>query len=145
MPTALTLTRAEPGRGSGVERSTTSRVPLSFQTAALMAAPRAQIFFREGLQNATGWLRTQATQRTMRDVDAASTSNACLDAAAAGDHYRSVHFGIFVEELRHGASQMSAFRDIFDAADRAEALGIDCVWLGEIHFTPARSVISASL
>jgi alkanesulfonate monooxygenase SsuD/methylene tetrahydromethanopterin reductase-like flavin-dependent oxidoreductase (luciferase family) len=56
-----------------------------------------------------------------------------------------MHVGIFVEELRHGATQASAFRDVFDVADRAEAWGIDCVWLGEIHFTPTRSVISASL
>ena len=56
-----------------------------------------------------------------------------------------MHFGIFVEEMRHGASQASAFRDVFALADRAEAWGIDCVWLGEIHFTPTRSVISASL
>ena len=56
-----------------------------------------------------------------------------------------MHFGLFVEEMRQGASQTSAFRDIFDVANRAEAWGIDCVWLGEIHFTPARSVISASL
>jgi alkanesulfonate monooxygenase SsuD/methylene tetrahydromethanopterin reductase-like flavin-dependent oxidoreductase (luciferase family) len=56
-----------------------------------------------------------------------------------------MHVGIFVEEMRQGANQVQAFRDIFEAADRAEALGIDCVWLGEIHFTPARSVISASL
>src|SRR5262245_39257774 len=56
-----------------------------------------------------------------------------------------MHCGIIVEETRHGASQPSAFRDIFETADRAEAWGIDCVWLGEIHFTPTRSVISASL
>ena len=56
-----------------------------------------------------------------------------------------MHFGMFVEEKRHEASQASAFRDIFELADRAEAWGIDCVWLGEIHFTPVRSVISASL
>jgi len=56
-----------------------------------------------------------------------------------------MHFGIFVEEMRHGASQSGAFRDVFEVADRAEAWGIDCVWLGEIHFTPTRSVISASL
>ena len=56
-----------------------------------------------------------------------------------------MHFGIFVEEMRHGASQAAAFRDVFETADRAEAWGIDCVWLGEIHFTPTRSVISASL
>ena len=56
-----------------------------------------------------------------------------------------MHFGIFVEELRQGASQAAAFRDVFETADRAEAWGVDCVWLGEIHFTPSRSVISASL
>ena len=56
-----------------------------------------------------------------------------------------MHFGVFVEELRHGASQSTAFRDVFETADRAEAWGIDCVWLGEIHFTPTRSIISASL
>jgi alkanesulfonate monooxygenase SsuD/methylene tetrahydromethanopterin reductase-like flavin-dependent oxidoreductase (luciferase family) len=56
-----------------------------------------------------------------------------------------VHIGLFVEEMRQGASQPAAFRDIFDTAERADALGIDCVWLGEIHFTPTRSVISASL
>jgi len=56
-----------------------------------------------------------------------------------------VHLGIFVEELRQGATQASAFRDVFELADRCEAWGADCVWLGEIHFTPTRSVISASL
>jgi alkanesulfonate monooxygenase SsuD/methylene tetrahydromethanopterin reductase-like flavin-dependent oxidoreductase (luciferase family) len=56
-----------------------------------------------------------------------------------------VHVGIFVEELRQGASQAEAFRDIFELAERAEAWGVECVWLGEIHFTPTRSVISASL
>jgi len=56
-----------------------------------------------------------------------------------------VHFGLFVEEMRQGASQTSAFRDVFELAERADALGIDCVWLGEIHFTPTRSVISSSL
>ena len=56
-----------------------------------------------------------------------------------------MHVGIFVEEMRQGADQATAFRDVFELADRAEAWGIDCVWLGEIHFTPTRSVISASL
>jgi alkanesulfonate monooxygenase SsuD/methylene tetrahydromethanopterin reductase-like flavin-dependent oxidoreductase (luciferase family) len=58
---------------------------------------------------------------------------------------RPVHVGLFVEEMRQGANQASAFRDIFETAQRADALGLDCVWLGEIHFTPTRSVISASL
>jgi alkanesulfonate monooxygenase SsuD/methylene tetrahydromethanopterin reductase-like flavin-dependent oxidoreductase (luciferase family) len=56
-----------------------------------------------------------------------------------------MHFGIFAEEMRHGVSQPGAFRDTFELAERAEACGIDCIWLGEIHFTPTRSVISASL
>jgi alkanesulfonate monooxygenase SsuD/methylene tetrahydromethanopterin reductase-like flavin-dependent oxidoreductase (luciferase family) len=56
-----------------------------------------------------------------------------------------MHFGIFVEELRQGVDQGTAFRDAFAIAERADAWGADCVWLGEIHFTPSRSVISASL
>src|SRR5437867_13330884 len=47
--------------------------------------------------------------------------------------------------MRYGRDQVSAFRDAFELADQAEAWGLDCVWLGEIHFTPTRSVISASL
>jgi len=70
---------------------------------------------------------------------------------APGEYRRAVeeadvmHFGIFVEEMRYGRDQVSAFRDAFELADQAEAWGLDCVWLGEIHFTPTRSVISASL
>jgi alkanesulfonate monooxygenase SsuD/methylene tetrahydromethanopterin reductase-like flavin-dependent oxidoreductase (luciferase family) len=56
-----------------------------------------------------------------------------------------VHVGIFIEELRQGVTQAQAFRDIFELAERCEAWGVECVWLGEIHFTPTRSVISASL
>jgi alkanesulfonate monooxygenase SsuD/methylene tetrahydromethanopterin reductase-like flavin-dependent oxidoreductase (luciferase family) len=56
-----------------------------------------------------------------------------------------VHVGIFIEELRQGVTQAEAFRDIFQLAERCEAWGVECVWLGEIHFTPTRSVISASL
>jgi alkanesulfonate monooxygenase SsuD/methylene tetrahydromethanopterin reductase-like flavin-dependent oxidoreductase (luciferase family) len=67
------------------------------------------------------------------------------DGHPAGHYLDAMHFGIFVEELRHGASQTQAFRDIFEVADRAEAWGIDCIWLGEIHFNPTRSIISASL
>ena len=56
-----------------------------------------------------------------------------------------MHFGLFVEELRQGVTQPTAFRDVFGLAEKAEAWSMDCVWLGEIHFTPGRSVISASL
>lgn len=56
-----------------------------------------------------------------------------------------MHFGLFVEEKRREVDQAGAFDDAFALADAAEAWGMDCVWLGEIHFTPGRSVISASL
>src|SRR5467141_4097969 len=56
-----------------------------------------------------------------------------------------MHFGIFVEEMRYGANQVSAFRDAFELAQRAEDWGLDCVWLGELRITPNHTVISASL
>ena len=56
-----------------------------------------------------------------------------------------MHFGIFVEEMRRGVDQVAAFRDVFALAEAADAWSIDCVWLGEIHFNPSRSVISSSL
>lgn len=56
-----------------------------------------------------------------------------------------MHFGVFVEELRRGNSQVAWFEEAFDLVDMAEAWGVDCVWLGQIHFNPARSVLSASL
>jgi len=56
-----------------------------------------------------------------------------------------MHFGVFIEEARPGLSQGDAFRESFETVDAAEALGLDCVWLGEIHFNPTRSVISAPI
>ena len=56
-----------------------------------------------------------------------------------------MHFGIFTEEMRQGASQAAAFQETFRLAEAAEAWGVDCVWLGELHFIPARSVLSAPL
>lgn len=55
-----------------------------------------------------------------------------------------MHVGLFVEEMRHGLDQVQAFREAFETAERADAWGFDCVWLGEIHFNPSRSVISSS-
>jgi len=56
-----------------------------------------------------------------------------------------VHFGIFIEEKRRGLDEVAAFREAFSLAEAAEASGADCVWLGQVHFNPARSVLSASL
>src|SRR5258705_2882025 len=57
----------------------------------------------------------------------------------------AMHFGVFIEEARPGLSEGDAFRESFETVDAAETLGLDCVWLGEIHFNPARSVISAPI
>ena len=58
----------------------------------------------------------------------------------------AMDFGIFMEfEIRRGGDQASAFREGFDLVDAAEAWGLDGVWLGEMHFTPARSVLSAPI
>lgn len=54
-------------------------------------------------------------------------------------------FGIFMEEMRRGLSQAAAFHEAFRLVDAAEAWGLDGVWLGEMHFNPARSVLSAPL
>src|SRR5258705_4943877 len=55
-------------------------------------------------------------------------------------------FGIFMEfEIRQGGDQASAFREGFELVDAAEAWGLDGVWLGEMHFTPTRSVLAAPI
>jgi alkanesulfonate monooxygenase SsuD/methylene tetrahydromethanopterin reductase-like flavin-dependent oxidoreductase (luciferase family) len=56
-----------------------------------------------------------------------------------------MHVGIFIEEARPGSSPAEAFQDKFDTIDAAEAWGLDGVWLGEIHFNVARSVLSSPL
>src|SRR5256885_16253439 len=56
-----------------------------------------------------------------------------------------MHFGIFLEERRRGAGEAQALRETLELADVAGAWGLDGVWLGEIHFNPARSVQSAPL
>lgn len=56
-----------------------------------------------------------------------------------------MHFGIFLEERRPGTSETAAFQETLELAELAEAWGLDGVWLGEIHFNPARSVHSAPI
>jgi alkanesulfonate monooxygenase SsuD/methylene tetrahydromethanopterin reductase-like flavin-dependent oxidoreductase (luciferase family) len=53
--------------------------------------------------------------------------------------------GIFMEETRRGLSQAEAFPEALRLAESAEAWGLDGVWLGEMHFNPPRSVLSAPL
>jgi alkanesulfonate monooxygenase SsuD/methylene tetrahydromethanopterin reductase-like flavin-dependent oxidoreductase (luciferase family) len=55
-----------------------------------------------------------------------------------------MHFGIFMEfETREGRSQVEAFQEGFALVEAADAWGLDGVWLGEMHFNPARSVLGA--
>ena len=55
-------------------------------------------------------------------------------------------FGIFMDFLStHSDNQPDVFRDAFELVDLAEATGLDSVWLGETHFNPTRSVLSAPI
>src|SRR5215468_400830 len=55
-------------------------------------------------------------------------------------------FGIFLDfVLRQGSTPEKAFKESFDLVDLAEASGLDTVWLGEMHFNPNRSVLSAPI
>src|ERR671922_596986 len=55
-------------------------------------------------------------------------------------------FGIFLDfVLRPGSTQEETFQEAFELVDLAEAAGLDTVWLGEMHFNPNRSVLSAPI
>jgi len=55
-------------------------------------------------------------------------------------------FGIFMDLNRsRGLSQPEVFQEAFDLVDMAEEMGLDSVWLGESHFNPNRSVLSAPI
>ena len=57
-----------------------------------------------------------------------------------------MHFGIFMEfETRSGRSQAEAFQEGFNLVEAADTWGLDGVWLGEMHFNPARSVLGAPI
>jgi alkanesulfonate monooxygenase SsuD/methylene tetrahydromethanopterin reductase-like flavin-dependent oxidoreductase (luciferase family) len=56
-----------------------------------------------------------------------------------------MHFGLFLEQMRQGIDQPTAFRELFETADAAEAWGVDGLWLAEMHFNPTRSVQSFAL
>ena len=55
-------------------------------------------------------------------------------------------FGVFLDFIRRrGATQEETFRESFDLVDLGEEMGLDSVWLGEMHFNPNRSVLSAPI
>ena len=57
-----------------------------------------------------------------------------------------MQFGIFMEfGSRTGSGEPKAFQEGFRLVDSAEAMGLDGVWLAELHFNPARSVLSSPI
>jgi alkanesulfonate monooxygenase SsuD/methylene tetrahydromethanopterin reductase-like flavin-dependent oxidoreductase (luciferase family) len=59
---------------------------------------------------------------------------------------RSMEFGMFHEfPSLPGRSESEAFDEAMEQVDAAERLGLDVMWLAELHFEPRRSVLSAPL
>ena len=57
-----------------------------------------------------------------------------------------MHFGIFMEfGSRPGLSEAESFQEGFRLVDSSEEMGLDGVWLAELHFNPARSVLSSPI
>src|SRR5207245_5791105 len=58
---------------------------------------------------------------------------------------KGMDFGVFMEFEIRAANQAGAFEEGFHFVDVAEAWGLDIAWLGEMHFSPSRSVLSAPI
>jgi len=57
-----------------------------------------------------------------------------------------MHFGAFMEfGSRVGVTEAQAFKEGFRMVDAAEEMGLDGVWLAELHFNPTRSVMSSPI
>jgi alkanesulfonate monooxygenase SsuD/methylene tetrahydromethanopterin reductase-like flavin-dependent oxidoreductase (luciferase family) len=57
-----------------------------------------------------------------------------------------MEFGVFHEfPSLIGRPDAEAFAEAFDIVDGAERWGLDAMWLAELHFDPARSVLSAPM
>ncbi|MBS0221094.1 MAG: LLM class flavin-dependent oxidoreductase [Proteobacteria bacterium] len=57
-----------------------------------------------------------------------------------------MEFGMFHEfQQPPGSTQAEAFRQSFAQVDAAERLGLDAMWLAELHFAPERSVLASPL
>jgi alkanesulfonate monooxygenase SsuD/methylene tetrahydromethanopterin reductase-like flavin-dependent oxidoreductase (luciferase family) len=57
-----------------------------------------------------------------------------------------MEFGMFHEfQCPPGRTEEQAFAESFEQVDAAEQLGLDAMWLAELHMMPRRSVLSAPL
>ena len=57
-----------------------------------------------------------------------------------------MEFGMFHEFQRlPGVSEAEAFAQSLEQVDAAERMGLDAMWLAELHFAPERSVLASPL
>lgn len=57
----------------------------------------------------------------------------------------SIEFGLFYDfDIQKGATQPETFQRCFDQIEVSESMGVDSVWLAEVHFSPF-SVLSSPL
>src|SRR5690349_14631454 len=57
-----------------------------------------------------------------------------------------MEFGMFHEfQCPPGRTEAQAFAESFEQVEAAEQLGLDAMWLAELHMLPRRSVLSAPL
>ena len=57
-----------------------------------------------------------------------------------------MEFGLFHEfHQAPGAGPAVAFAQSFEQVDAAERMGLDAMWLAELHFNPERSVLSSPM
>src|SRR3974377_1801244 len=76
-------------------------------------------------------------------IDRSGSSRYAIQTRPGGE-IMGFEFGIFHEFSRSpGQTDAQAFAQSFAQVDAAERLGIDCVWLAELHFNPERSVVSS--
>ena len=55
-------------------------------------------------------------------------------------------FGIFTNfHIRRGMTPAEAFEESFSQVKEAEEMGIDTVWLAEVHFAPERSMLASPM
>ncbi len=74
--------------------------------------------------------------------------NGRLDRVAGDARHKGIamEFGMFHQfPSLPGRSDADTFTEAFEQIDAAERLGLDVMWLAELHFDPQRSVLSAPL
>ena len=86
----------------------------------------------------------------LRAPFATSTMTRRRDRAApcvlAAEEFVAMEFGMFHQfPSLPGRADADSFAEAFAQIDAAEALGLDVMWLAELHFDPQRSVLSAPL